>query len=75
MKTHPTPYVAIGMLLCMAGICFAGPEAELQKKYEEKIAKPFVAHGGWSVDYDEARERAAKEQKLIFTYFTRSYAR
>ncbi len=47
---------------------------ELQHKYEEEIALPFIAKGGWILDYDEARARAKKEGKLIFAYFSRSYA-
>jgi len=28
----------------------------------------------WVMDYDKAREQAKKDGKLLFTYFTRSYA-
>jgi len=49
-------------------------QAELRAKYEEKIAKEFVSAGGWLLDYDEARAKAAEEGKLLFTYFTRSYS-
>jgi hypothetical protein len=47
---------------------------ELQSRYDLKIAKPFVASGGWVLDYDLARDRAVKEKKYLFVYFTRSYA-
>ncbi len=50
------------------------PTAELQRRYDEAIAKPYVKAGGWVLDYDVARERAIKEGKLIFAYFSRSYA-
>jgi len=46
----------------------------LKKKYEEKIAEPWVAHGGWRLDYEKALEEAGKSGKLIFAYFSRSYA-
>ncbi|MFO1050752.1 MAG: hypothetical protein U1F36_00890 [Planctomycetota bacterium] len=49
-------------------------QAELQKKYDEKLAKPFVEKSKWTTDYDAARARAKEEHKLLFTYFTRSYA-
>ncbi|MDJ0975740.1 MAG: hypothetical protein QNJ98_14865 [Planctomycetota bacterium] len=75
MKTPTTPLLVLAIVLGLASFGWADPDAENQAKYEEKIAKPFVAHGAWVLDYDEARERAAKEQKLIFAYFTRSYAR
>ena len=41
---------------------------------EEQIAKDFVSFGGWLLDYDEARAKAAEEGKLLFTYFSRSYS-
>ncbi len=49
-------------------------QAELRAKYDEKIAKEFVSFGGWVLDYDEAREQAKEEGKLLFTYFSRSYS-
>ena len=49
-------------------------QAELAKKLEEKLAKPFLGVAKWTTDYDGARARAKEEHKLIFTYFTRSYA-
>lgn len=61
-----------GALLAIASPAFA--DDALQAKYDEKIAKAFVAHGGWILDYDEARAKAKKEGKVIFTYFTRSYS-
>lgn len=47
---------------------------ELRARYEAELAEPFVAKGGWIVDYDDARAQAKREGKLIFTYFSRSYA-
>lgn len=47
----------------------------MKANLEAKLAKEFIAFGGWITDYDEARARAAKEGKLIFAYFTRSYAK
>ncbi|TAH38218.1 MAG: hypothetical protein EYC70_06240 [Planctomycetota bacterium] len=66
-------------LSLIAGVALAGgaraqDQADLVKKRDEKLAKPFVAHGGWITDYDQAREQAQKEGKPIFVYFTRSYA-
>lgn len=46
----------------------------LIRKRDEKLAKPFVAAGGWSTDYDQARAQAKGQNKPIFVYFTRSYA-
>ena len=41
---------------------------------EKKLQKEFVSYGGWITDYDKARELARKEGKMIFAYFSRSYA-
>lgn len=46
----------------------------LIKQREEKLAKEVFKKAPWMFDYDKARETAKKEGKLIFTYFTRSYA-
>ena len=49
-------------------------QAKMQAEYEKKIAKEFVSFGGWTTDYDAARAKAKAEGKLLFTYFSRSYA-
>jgi hypothetical protein len=49
-------------------------QADLKKLREEKLAKPVFQHAPWVTDYDAARATAEKEGKLIFEYFTRSYA-
>ena len=76
MKKH-TLFLALaaGLLISTAAVQPAGASEALQAKYEEKIAKKFVAHGSWIVDYDEALARADKEKRFIFAYFTRSYSR
>ena len=47
---------------------------QLKQRYEEELKHPFIAKGKWVLDYDEARARAKREGKLIFAYFSRSYA-
>jgi hypothetical protein len=47
---------------------------ELTAKRTEKLAKPVFTKAPWVTDYDQAREQAKKENKLVFAYFTRSYA-
>ncbi len=61
------------------GLALAAPAAAqdqegLQAKYEAKLAKEFISHGGWITDYDLARETAKEQGKLLFVYFTRSYS-
>ncbi|RMH04850.1 MAG: hypothetical protein D6702_02075 [Planctomycetota bacterium] len=52
----------------------AEKQADYKARYADKLKKEFIAFGGWITDYDEARARARAEGKLLFTYFTRSYA-
>lgn len=47
---------------------------ELIAERDKKLAKEFLKAGGWLTDYDKAREEAKKSGKLLFTYFSRSYA-
>ena len=46
----------------------------LKQKRTEKLAKEVFKKAPWLTDFDEARAQAKKEGKLLFTYFTRSYA-
>lgn len=71
------------LLAPLAGLLLSGvasaqqqnDQATMKANYEAKLQKEFVAFGGWVTDYDVARERAAKEGKIIFAYFSRSYAK
>lgn len=47
---------------------------ELAKLRSKKLAKPVFQHAEWLLDYDAARAKAKSEDKLLFVYFTRSYA-
>lgn len=63
----------------LSGLCAAlpaqGPSQEqLKQQREEKMAKEVFTKADWTFDYDKAREQAKKSGKLIFAYFTRSYA-
>jgi hypothetical protein len=46
----------------------------LEERLEKKLAEPFVKNAAWELDYDAARKRAGETGKLVFAYFTRSYA-
>jgi hypothetical protein len=52
----------------------ADDPAVLEKKYQEKLKKAFLAAGPWKLDYDAARDEARQAGKSLFVYFTRSYA-
>ncbi len=49
-------------------------QAKFKRNLEEKLSLEFVKSGGWLLDYDEARALAAKEKKILFVYFTRTFA-
>ena len=50
-------------------------QEQLIKQRADKLAKEVFTKAPWVADYDKAREQAKKENKLMFAYFTRSYAR
>ena len=50
------------------------PKTELEIKLEKKLAAPFATKVKWFTDLEKARAEAKKADKVIFAYFTRSYA-
>lgn len=66
--------LAAGLLLAPALAAAPGDSDELREKFEKKLALEFVEHGGWITDYDKALEKAKEEGKVLFVYFSRSYA-
>lgn len=51
-----------------------GGDAQLRELREAKLASPVFRLANWHSDFDQARECAANEGKVLFAYFTRSYA-
>ncbi len=49
-------------------------QKRLIKQRDEKLEKAFLKNGTWTTDYDAALKTAGKSDRLIFGYFTRSYA-
>lgn len=47
---------------------------DLKERFEAKLKKPFLSAAPWITDYDAAKKDALESGKLIFGYFTRSYA-
>lgn len=66
--------VAAALLLAAAVPGAVHAQDDLKAKYEEKLSHEFIPHGGWITDYDQARTRARDEGKVLFVYFSRSYA-
>jgi hypothetical protein len=63
-------------LLLGAAPAFAqgGNDEELRAKRAAKVAEAWFTSNPWTDDYDVAQQRAKESGKVIFGYFTRSYA-
>jgi hypothetical protein len=59
------------LLLLVAG---AAAEESLEEKLAAKLEKPFARNAAWVLDFAEAKKLAAERGKVIFAYFSRSYA-
>jgi hypothetical protein len=67
--------LATAVIGLAAGMPAIAQDADsMQGKLDAKLAEEWVGHGGWVLDFDEAKAKAAKENKVILAYFTRSYA-
>ena len=69
--------LALPLLVCVAATAVAsaqGDQAELVKKRDDKLKAEFFKKATWITDFDQAKAEAKKSGKLIFAYFTRSYA-
>lgn len=51
-----------------------GSQEDLAARRDKKLKSAFLQKADWITDYDKARARAKQSGKLIFAYFTRSYA-
>ena len=60
--------------LALTSSSLAQSQEQLQAKLDEKLSLEFIEYGGWATDYEAARDRAKKEGKVLFVYFSRSYA-
>jgi hypothetical protein len=67
---------AVLLLLCAAvpALAQGGNEQDLRDKRAKKVAEAWFTSNPWTDDYDVARQRAKESGKVIFGYFTRSYA-
>ncbi len=45
-----------------------------EEKLEKKLQAPFLKGAAWELDYDVALKKAKDQNKVIYAYFTRSYA-
>jgi predicted nuclease of restriction endonuclease-like (RecB) superfamily len=76
MNLVRTSAIAIAFLLAVAASSSAQEQDQqaLQNKLDAKLKEPFVSKVPWVLDFAEAMKKAKAENKLIFVYFTRSYA-
>lgn len=49
-------------------------EATLRANRDKKLASEFLKKAEWVLDFDKARAEAKKSGRIVFAYFTRSYA-
>ncbi len=69
----PTLLLTACLLSLTAG-SFDDDQAKLSANLKEKLAKAFIKKGSWELDYDRAKAKATGENKLLFVYFTRTFA-
>jgi hypothetical protein len=62
------------LALTLAASAAAAHAQSMEEKRDKKLKSEFLTKAAWLTDYDQAREEAKKGGKLIFVYFTRSYA-
>jgi malonyl CoA-acyl carrier protein transacylase len=63
-----------GALALMVVASATASAQDFEAKYKDKLKKEFVSKVGWVQNLEKAQEAAAAQNKLIFGYFTRSYA-
>jgi len=66
--------VAVIAMLAGSGAVRAQDQELMKKNLEKKLDAEFLKNASWITDFDKAKEEAKKTKKLIFAYFTRSYA-
>ncbi len=60
--------------LAVALLAALASARSLEERLQKKLESPFLKNAPWVLDYDQARAKAKAEGKVIFAYFTRSYA-
>ena len=71
MRTVRTPAGALALLLSLSATSSA---QSLEEKLEEKLKKPFASNVPWVLSFGEAKKQAGVNGRVIFAYFSRSYA-
>ncbi|MFQ5844295.1 MAG: hypothetical protein ACE5JG_04825 [Planctomycetota bacterium] len=66
--------LALGVSTAALGQADPDRQESYRASLEEHLQKPFMQNADWLTDYDQALAAAKESGKLIFTYFTRTYA-
>ncbi len=66
------PLMALAAVMAIATPAFA--QGDFEQKLKKKLDSAWIKDPKWITDYDEAKAEAKKTGKVIFAYFTRSYA-
>lgn len=75
MKTTATVLAALIAIGSTAAAQRQQPDqAELERRLEAKKGEAFLGNASWIFDFEKAKEIARKEDKRLFSYFTRSYS-
>jgi len=61
-------------LLLLCALAATARADTLEEKLEAKLKKPFVGNAAWVRSFADAKKQAAEKGKVIFAYFSRSYA-
>jgi hypothetical protein len=62
------------LLLVLPLVAAAAAEDPLEERLAEKLGKPFAKNAAWVLSFADAKKAAAEKGKVIFAYFSRSYA-
>ena len=65
--------IACAAVLLLCGLAVRA-EDSLEQKRDAKLAEEWMKKAAWITDYDKALAESKASGKLIFAYFTRSYA-
>ncbi|MHC4607430.1 MAG: thioredoxin family protein [Planctomycetota bacterium] len=69
--------MAARALVVLAALAIAASPAAAQgyaEKRDRKLKEEWLRKAKWITDFDRARKKAKETKKMIFAYFTRSYA-
>jgi hypothetical protein len=68
------PPFAVSLLALTALVPGQDEQKELVALRQKKLQSEFLTKVPWLLDFDRAQAKAQQDKKLIFAYFTRSYA-